>query len=419
MFMVEKEISLVVIGSGPAGLAAAISAKKAGIEDVLIMERAENLGGLLHQCIHNGFGMHYFKEDLTGPEYGKRFIDEAKDLKIDTSLETMVLKIDQNRNITAVNRTKGLLKLRAGALILTMGCRERSRGAIGIPGRRPAGILTAGAAQRLINIEGYIPGKKIVILGSGDIGMIMARRLTFEGAKVEAVIEILPYASGLIRNEVQCLNDYNIPLLLSHTVINIHGEDRINAVTISKVDNEFKPIKDTERMIECDTLLLSVGLTPENELSKTAGVVLDPITGGPIVNDMMETSICGIFAAGNVVHVHDLVDYVSHEGELAGLGAAHFIKYKKLAENALFTVKAGENVRYIVPHMISGKRDVTLYLRVQTPIKNAILKGGNDLINESFPYVRPSEMIKIELAKESIEEYGKISNELIVNCVGD
>jgi NADPH-dependent 2,4-dienoyl-CoA reductase/sulfur reductase-like enzyme len=321
--MISQAIDVAVIGAGPAGLAAAIKAKETGAEKVMIMERAEQPGGLLHQCIHNGFGLVYFDEDLTGPEYARRFIEKVMDLKIDVELENMVLDLTAAKRITVSSR-KGLRTLQAKAVVLAMGCRERTRHQIMIPGMRPAGIFTAGTAQRYVNVEGYIPGKKIVILGSGDVGMIMARRLTLEGAKVEAVVEILPYIGGLIRNEVQCVHDFDIPLFLEHTVTDIIGLKRVEAVTIAKVDQHQEPIAGTERTIECDTLLTSVGLIPENELSLKAGIELDPITGGPFVSDRMETSIPGIFAGGNVVHVNDLVDHVTSESEIAGACAADY-----------------------------------------------------------------------------------------------
>jgi len=315
---------IVVIGGGPAGLAAAIEAKKNGIDNILVIERDRELGGILQQCIHNGFGLHIFKEELTGPEYAERFINELKNLGIDYMLDTMVLDITHDKCISVVNTKEGFMKIHSQAIILSMGCRERTRGAIQIPGTRPAGVFTAGTAQRFINIEGYMVGKKIVILGSGDIGLIMARRLTLEGAEVKAVAEIMPFSGGLNRNIVQCLEDFNIPLLLSHTVVDIDGKDRVEGVTIAEVDENLKPIHGTEVYYECDTLLLSVGLIPENELSRNTGINIDPITGGPVVNESMETSIKGIFACGNVVHVHDLVDYVTEESRRAGKNAANF-----------------------------------------------------------------------------------------------
>jgi len=328
-----ENVDLVVIGGGPAGLAAAIEARKYGVEDILILERDQELGGILQQCIHTGFGLEIFKEELTGPEYAHRFIQQIVTLGIRYMLDTMVIDISSDmdisgeRIVTAVNSKEGLLKLKAKAVILAMGCRERTRGALNIPGTRPAGIYTAGTAQRLINMEGYLPGKDVVILGSGDIGLIMARRMTLEGARVKMVCELMPYPGGLKRNIVQCLEDYNIPLRVCHTVVAIHGRERLEGVTVARVDEDRKPLPETREYIGCDTLLLSVGLIPENELSREAGVRIDPLTRGPIVNESMETSIPGIFACGNVVHVHDLVDHVTEESRLAGRGAAQFVKH--------------------------------------------------------------------------------------------
>lgn len=308
-----RRYQLIVIGGGPAGLAAAIQAREDGVEDILVLERDHELGGILNQCIHNGFGLHLFQEELTGPAYAERFIDQLKELGIAYRLNSMVLKLTDQREVCYVNREDGYCQVSADAVILAMGCRERTRGNITIPGTRCAGIYTAGAAQRLLNIEGYMVGKKVVILGSGDIGLIMARRLTLEGAEVEAVVELLPYSGGLTRNIVQCLDDYNIPLYLSHTIVDVRGEERLEQVVVMEVDAQRKPIPGTEKVYDCDTLLLSVGLLPENELSQSAGVQMDPVTGGPKVNELMETSIPGVFACGNVVHVHDIVDFVTKE----------------------------------------------------------------------------------------------------------
>ncbi len=409
-------VDVAVIGAGPAGMAAAIKAKETGAEHVVIMERAEQLGGLLHQCVHNGFGLLYFNEDLTGPEYARRFIGKAMDLGIEARLETMVTRISAEREISAVSAKEDYLTFKPKAIILAMGCRERARGALNIPGTRPAGILTAGTAQRFVNVEGFIPGKRIVILGSGDIGMIMARRLTLEGAKVEAVVEILPYVGGLIRNEVQCVHDFAIPLLLEHTVTQIHGEQRIEAVTVAKVDKDRNPIAGTERMIECDTLLLSVGLIPENELSLMAGVQLDAITGGPIVDETRQTSVPGIFAGGNVVHVHDLVDNVTWESELAGASAARFAWEAKPAERGKIALKPGRNIRYVVPHNISGLRDATLYMRVNEPEEAVRLRVGN-IASKTFRAVKPSEMLKVELSTEQFKKLKEGTTEIVVDCV--
>jgi len=400
--MKRSDIDVAVIGSGPAGMAAAIRAKEEGAEHVLILERQEQLGGLLHQCVHNGFGLFYFEQDLTGPEYGHRFAEKVKDLGIAVLLETMVTQISPDRQITAVNNREGVLVLKPKSIVLAMGCRERSRGQLNVPGTRPAGIFTAGTAQRFVNVEGWIPGREVVILGSGDIGMIMARRLTLEGAEVKAVVEILPYIGGLTRNEVQCLHDFHIPLLLEHTVTEIHGQQRLEAVTIAKVNKGKKPVNKTEQMIECDTLLLSVGLIPENELSRMAGVALDPLTGGPVVDQRRETSVSGIFAGGNVVHVHDLVDEVSWEAEIAGASAATFTK-KEETEKEKKMLKPGRNIRYVVPQSISAQHDVTLYARVKDMEENVTLKVG-DIFSKSLRVVKPGEMLKIDLPHSQLQQ---------------
>jgi len=410
-----QDVDVAVIGAGPAGMAAAIKAKEAGAKNVVIMERAEQLGGLLHQCIHNGFGLLYFKEDLTGPEYAHRFIEKVMDTGIEPLLETMVIRISNDRAVSAVSKAVGYINFKPRSIVLAMGCRERTRGALNIPGSRPAGILTAGTAQRFVNVEGFIPGKKIVILGSGDIGMIMARRLTLEGAKVEAVVEILPYVGGLIRNEVQCVHDFHIPMYLKHTVAQIHGEERVEAVTMAQVDDNNCPIAGTERKIECDTLLLSVGLIPENELSLMAGVKLDPITGGAIVDETRQTSVVGIFAGGNVLHVHDLVDNVSSESELAGQSAASFAKEEKPLERGKIALKRGRNIRYVVPHTISGQKDVTLYMRVNNPEETVRIKVG-DVMTKALRVVKPSEMLKIDLSTEELKRLGKETKQIIVDC---
>jgi len=403
--LVKKEIDIAVIGGGAAGLAAAIKAKEKGTENIVILERNEELGGILPQCIHTGFGVRYFKENLTGPEYISQFIKKVEDLQIEYKLDTMVLEITPEKKILAVNSVDGLLELRAKAIVLAMGCRERTRGALGIAGTRPAGILTAGTAQRLMDIEGYVPGAKVVVLGSGDVGLIMARRFVMEGAKVEAVVEILPYASGLSRNVVQCLEDFNIPLLLEHTVTSIQGTDRVEAVTVAKVDASWRPIQETERTIECDTLILSVGLIPENELSQTASIVLDPATGGPIVNEHMETSIQGIFGCGNVVHVYDLVDHVTQAGELAGESAARYVLNKLPPLRRKITLRAGDNVKSVVPQIISGEEPVTLHLRVKKPMRNVKVKTGNLTIPQRV--VRPPEMVVINLTEKTLEKLEK------------
>ena len=345
-----KEYELVIIGGGPAGLAAAVAARKAGIQDVLILERDNELGGILNQCIHNGFGLHTFKEELTGPEYAGRFIEQVKELEIPYKLNTMVMDLAADKTVTAMNREDGLFQLHPKAVILAMGCRERPRGALGIPGYRPAGIYTAGTAQRLVNMEGFMPGRKVVILGSGDIGLIMARRMTLEGAEVKVVAELMPYSGGLKRNIVQCLDDFGIPLKLSHTVVDIKGKKRVEGITLAKVANG-KPIPGTEEFYECDTLLLSCGLIPENELSRSADVALSPLTNGPLVGEDLQTNIPGIFAAGNVLHVHDLVDHVSNESFKAGKAAADYVQGKEHT-GRLIAVKDGAGVRGAVPQQI-------------------------------------------------------------------
>ena len=411
--MISDNIDVLVIGSGPAGMAAAIQAKKAGSDRVLLVERAEELGGLLSQCIHNGFGLIYFNEDMTGPEYGQRFVEKVRDLKIQVLLETMVLRLTADRKVTLCNKN-GVKTLNPNSVVLAMGCRERTRESIVIPGYRPAGIFTAGTAQRWVNIEGYLPGREIVILGSGDVGMIMARRLTLEGARVKAVVEILPYIGGLIRNEVQCLYDFDIPILLEHTVVNIHGIQRVNGVTVARLDQDKNPIPGTEKFIECDTLLLSVGLIPENELSFMAGVNLDPITGGPILNERMETNLSGIFAAGNCVHVNDLVDNVTLEGEKAGQNASENASGKAAPKMGI-RLEAGENVRYVVPQMITGEREVTIRLRVKEPAKSVILKVGN-IMTKTLKVVKPSEMLNLILSETHLNRMKKGTTQLVVSC---
>jgi len=410
-----SDIDVAVIGSGPAGMAAAIRAREEGAEHVLILERQEQLGGLLHQCVHNGFGLFYFEQDLTGPEYSHRFVEKVKDLGIQVLLETMVTQISSDRQITAVNNREGVLRLKPKSIVLAMGCRERSRGQLNVPGTRPAGIFTAGTAQRFVNVEGWIPGKKVVILGSGDIGMIMASRLTLEGVEVKAVVEILPYIGGLTRNEVQCLHDFHIPLLLEHTVTEIHGPQRLEAVTMAKVNKDKKPTNGTERRIECDTLLLSVGLIPENELSRMAGVALDPLTGGPVVDQWRETNVSGIFAGGNVVHVHDLVDDVSWEAEIAGASAARFARKEEMGKDKKI-LKPGRNIRYIVPQTISAQHDVTLYARVKDIEENVTLKVG-DIFSESLRVVKPGEMLKIDLSRSQLRQLKDDAVELSIESV--
>jgi thioredoxin reductase len=396
-------------------MAAAIKAKEEGAEHVLILERQEQLGGLLHQCVHTGFGLLYFGQDLTGPEYARRFAEKVRDLGIEVLLETMVTQLSGDRKLTAINSHEGTIHLHPKSIVLAMGCRERSRGQLSIPGTRPAGIFTAGTAQRFVNVEGFIPGKKVVILGSGDIGMIMARRLSLEGVEVKAVVEILPYVGGLIRNEVQCLHDFDIPLLLEHTVTQIHGEQRVEAVTISKVDKNKKPVNGTEQNIECDTLLLSVGLIPENELSRMAGVTLDPLAGGPVVDERRETNVPGIFAGGNVVHVHDLVDDVSWEAEIAGAWAAKLSQKGDFERKEKIILRPGRNIRSVVPQTISGQEDVTFYIRVKEMEEKVRLRLG-DIYHRAFRVVKPSEMIKVSLLQNELGKLKEGITELHVEC---
>ena len=408
---------LVIVGGGPAGLSAAKEAYDKGIDSILIIERDKELGGILNQCIHNGFGLHTFKEELTGPEYAQRYINLIKETKVEIMLDTMVLNIGENHIIEAINSENGYMEIRGKAIILAMGCRERTRGAINIPGDRPSGIFNAGAAQRYINIEGYMPGKEVVILGSGDIGLIMARRMTLEGANVKCVIELMSYSNGLNRNIVQCLQDYNIPLYLSHTIVDIKGKERLEKVIMAEVDENKKPIKGTEQEIKCDTLLLSVGLIPENELSNKAGIEGDKRTNGLVVNERMETSKEGIFACGNVVHVHDLVDYVTEEAKRAGERAADYIKGKKV-NGKILNIINGKNINYTVPQRFSleGIEDkLIIFLRVNNVYKDKMLVvKSKDKIIASFKkkHLAPSEMEKVILPKKLLEN---VNEDLIIS----
>lgn len=402
---------IVIIGGGPAGLAAADAARKAGADKILILERDRELGGILNQCIHNGFGLHTFKEELTGPEYAARFIERIEEQRIEYKLQTMVLEVREDKTVTYMNSSEGLKTIQAEAVILAMGCRERPRGALNIPGYRPAGIYSAGTAQRLVNMEGFLPGREVVILGSGDIGLIMARRMTLEGAHVQAVAELMPYSGGLKRNIVQCLDDFGIPLKLSHTVTEIHGKDRVEGVTLSEVDKKGKPIAGTEEYFPCDTLLLSVGLLPENELSRELGAELSAVTKGPVVDDTLSTSVEGVFACGNVLHVHDLVDYVSEEAALVGKHAAYYVKEKALRSKEKSTripIKPENGVRYTVPAFIcpdTMEEEVTVRFRVGNVYKNVFLSvylGDTRIIHRKRPVMAPGEMEKAVLKREQI-----------------
>ena len=415
-----QKYDLVIIGGGPAGLAAAIAARNAGIENLLILERDRELGGILNQCIHNGFGLHTFHEELTGPEYAGRFIEQVRALGIPYLLNTMVLDLAADKTITAMSREHGLFRLQPKAVILAMGCRERPRGALNIPGFRPAGIYTAGTAQRLVNMEGFLPGRKVVILGSGDIGLIMARRMTLEGAQVQVVAELMPYSGGLKRNIVQCLDDFGIPLKLSHTVVDIRGRERVEGITLARVEHG-KPVPGTEEFYDCDTLLLSCGLIPENELSRAAGVAISPVTNGPMVNESLETSIPGVFAAGNVLHVHDLVDYVSEEAAAAGRHAAAYIQTGRNASGRVLPVLCRDGVRYTVPASIRLEAldpdgTVTLRFRVDGVYRNkrvVVEAGGRTIFSRKRPVLAPGEMETVQLQARLIPD-GPDAGELTV-----
>lgn len=424
-----KYYDIVVIGGGPAGLAAALEARKSGVESIVILERDRELGGILNQCIHNGFGLHTFKEELTGPEYASRFIEQVKDAQIPYMLNTMVMDISKEKVVTAMNCENGMFEIQAKAVILAMGCRERARGALNIPGYRPAGIFSAGTAQRLVNMEGYLPGREVVILGSGDIGLIMARRMTLEGAKVKVVAELMPYSGGLKRNIVQCLDDFGIPLKLSHTVIDIQGKERVTGVTLAQVDENRRPIPGTEEHYSCDTLLLSCGLIPENELSRGMGVVMNPVTAGPVVNESLETSIEGVFACGNVLHVHDLVDFVSKEAATAGRHGAEYVLSEGIrkmtagivGENTVVTeektsgygtnqilIKSQGGVRYTVPSIINPMRmdeEQVIRFRVGDVYKNhyiSLYLNEERLIHRKRPIMAPGEMEEVKVTKQQL-----------------
>ena len=407
---------LIIIGGGPAGMSAAVAAYESGIRDILILEREDSLGGILKQCIHNGFGLHKFGEELTGPEYAWKYEEQVKALGIEYQLNTMVLQITKDKLVTASNEEQGIFEVQAKAIILAMGCRERPKGALNIAGTRPAGIYSAGTAQKMVTSKGYLPGKEVVILGSGDIGLIMARRMTLEGAKVKAVCELMPYSGGLARNIQQCLKDFDIPLLLELTVVKVHGERRVSGVTIAKVDEHRKPIEGSEQYITCDTLLLSVGLIPENELSKGAGIVLDPVTGGAVVDENRQTTAEGIFACGNVLHVHDLVDFVSGEAEIAGKSATAYLM-GNLESTRNISIKTDGKIRYTVPEKITGAQDVTMFFRVSNIYRNVninVYSGENLLFSKKKQRVAPGEMESLLLKKELLENVSELRFELEV-----
>ena len=416
---------IVIIGGGPAGLAAALAARQAGVTDILILERDNVPGGILNQCIHNGFGLHTFNEELTGPEYAARYMAMAEEKKISCKCNALVTDISPQKEITYISREEGMVTIQAQAVILAMGCRERPRGALNIPGFRPAGIYSAGMAQRLVNIEGYPIGKEVVILGSGDIGLIMARRMTLEGAKVKAVAEIMPYSGGLKRNIVQCLDDYQIPLKLSHTVVQVHGKERVQGVTLAQVDENRRPIPETEGFYPCDTLLLSVGLIPENELTKGIGVPIDPLTSGPVVNNRLETGAEGVYACGNVLHVHDLVDFVSEEAAQAGAYAAEYVKEKKTAGSFEIPIRAETGVRYTIPQKIDLTRmtdTLTVRFRVADVYKNRyICVYCNDRLisRKKKTILTPGEMEQVLLSRESLTACPGLTSVTICTEAGD
>ena len=415
-----RNCDLVIVGGGPAGLAAAIAAKEKGIDDILIIERDERLGGILNQCIHNGFGLHTFQEELTGPEYAHRFICQVQKLGISYLTGTMVLDISPRKVVMMMNRTDGIVQVQAKAIVLAMGCRERPRGALNIPGYRPMGIYSAGTAQRLVNVDGFLPGKEVVILGSGDIGLIMARRMTLEGARVKVVAELMPYSGGLKRNIVQCLDDYGIPLKLRHTVVDIKGKQQLKGVTLAEVDEKGKPIPGTEEEYVCDTLLLSCGLIPENELSRSMGICMNPITNGPVVDESLESNLPGVFACGNVLHVHDLVDYVSEEAKCAGENAAAYIRGELNGrEERAIKIEPQDGVRYTVPAAIKPKRmrdKVKVRFRVSNVYRNCYISvylGEQRIIHRKKQIVTPGEMEEVIVEKAKLEECGNIDKIIV------
>ena len=419
--MTDQHVKILVIGAGPAGLAAAIAAREAGIDSLMVLEREKEPGGILRQCIHNGFGLHRFHEELTGPEYAKRDVDRIRELGIPVRCGTTVLSVSPERVVTCVSPEFGFCRISADAVILAMGCRERPRGALCTPGTRCAGIYSAGTAQRFVNLEGFMPGRRVVILGSGDIGLIMARRMTLQGARVLACVEIMPYSSGLNRNIVQCLEDYGIPLLLSHTVTDIHGRERLSGVTVARVDDRRRPVPGTETFFDCDTLLLSCGLIPENELSQGAGVQLSPLTSGPVVDESLETSVPGIFACGNVLHVHDLVDHVSDESFRAGRAAAAFVR-RSSGPSAAFTVEDGPGVRGTVPQRISScpQEDIPLMFRPSDVFRNAsavVECGGQEILRKKAMIYTPGEMASLTLKKDLLN--GLSGSVITVRIEGD
>ena len=411
----SERIDVLIIGAGPAGVAAGIGARREGAERVVVLERDWDLGGILQQCIHPGFGLRTFKEELTGPEYMHRFIQQAHEAGVEFRTNTMVFQIDrENNTVWTMNKERGIESLNPSAIVLTMGCRERPLGAIRIPGTRPAGIYTAGTAQRFVNMEGYMPGKRAVILGSGDIGLIMARRMIWEGATVEGVYEVMSWPGGLRRNIAQCLDDYGIPFHLRTTVTRIHGQDRLEGVTVAEVDEHMTPIKGTERFVECDTLLLAIGLIPENELSRMAGIDIHPVTGGPVVNDLLQTSNPAVFAAGNVVIVYDLVDNVSDEGLIAGANAARFAQ-GKISTSTRIPVNGGENVRLYSPQYVTGETDATIFMRVTHPVECAcrvfaVTDNGTELYSQRLRYARPGEMNEVKIKSSKLKEAGAFSS---------